>query len=389
MKYLIIILFSLGLYLFVTGYNQNDTPVKTAIETTEDEDTLVVGPKIELVFCLDATGSMSGLIQTAKDKIWDIVSELAQRQSAPEIKLGMIFYRDRGDQFVTRMYPLSSDIDSIYTELLNIGALGGGDAPESVNLALHEAVGHIGWSDDKEVYRTIFLVGDCPPHMDYQDEIQYPETCKLANQKSITINTIKLGNSCTEAIEHFKSIANSTNGHYMQIDQNASDIVIQTPYDDSIADYTHLIDDSKIYYGSQTVKSYNGARKEKATEIYTNASMSTNSDRAEYNMTKSGKSNWFGKNELIEDLSNKQVQLDSIPKDQLPDELKGLSETELNKKVNSITEERKNNMEKLEVLINKRREYIKAEMAKEGETTFSQHILAIMKKQATKQGVEL
>ncbi len=117
--------------------------------------------------------------------------------------------------------------------------------------------------------------------------------------------------------------------------------------------------------------------------------MSTNSDRAEYNMTKSGKSNWFGKNELIEDLSNKQVQLDSIPKDQLPDELKGLSETELNKKVNSITEERKNNMEKLEVLISKRREYIKAEMAKEGETTFSQHILAIMKKQATKQGVEL
>lgn len=59
---------------------------------------------IELVFCLDATGSMSGLIQTAKSKIWNIVGVLADGQNAPKIRLGMIFYRDQGDAFVTKKF---------------------------------------------------------------------------------------------------------------------------------------------------------------------------------------------------------------------------------------------------------------------------------------------
>ncbi|MBT8326307.1 MAG: hypothetical protein KJP21_01205, partial [Bacteroidia bacterium] len=82
----------------------------------------------ELVFALDATGSMSGLISTAKEKIWDIVSGVSQSQEVKSLKLGMVFYRDRGDQFVTKVYPMTENIDSIYSELLAIGAAGGGDA---------------------------------------------------------------------------------------------------------------------------------------------------------------------------------------------------------------------------------------------------------------------
>ncbi len=61
---------------------------------------------------------MSGLISTAKEKIWSIVSELSQTQPAPTIKLGMVFYRDRGDAYITKVIPMTLDIDSVYTELL-------------------------------------------------------------------------------------------------------------------------------------------------------------------------------------------------------------------------------------------------------------------------------
>lgn len=362
----------------------NEHPVNVPEVPDEEE-----GPKIELVFCLDATGSMSGLIQTAKDKIWDIVSDLAQCQTEPDIRLGMIFYRDRGDAFVTRSYPLTSDIDSIYTELLDIQARGGGDSPESVNMALKDAVDNIGWTDGKEIYRTIFLVGDCPPHMDYKDEETYPEICKRANEKGITINTIKLGNACTEAIPHFKKIATNTNGQFSQLDQNASDIVIQTPYDDSIAYYSLQIDGSKIYYGNADVKQFNSVRKGKAEYLYTATDNATSSDRAEYNMSKSGKKNWFGENELIEDLAEDKVKLDSISEKELPDELQGLSESELKQEVEKISTERKANMENLNSLVTKRKAFIDEEMKKEGKQTFSQEILETMKVQANAKGVKL
>ena len=282
----------------------------------------VEGPIIELVFCLDATGSMSGLISTAKEKIWSIVSELSQTQPAPRIKLGMVFYRDRGDAYITKVIPMTLDIDSVYTELLAIQAGGGGDSPESVNQALHEAVAQMNWTRGKNVYKTVFLVGDCAPHMDYKNDVKYQVTCKLASEKGITLNTIKLGTQCTDAIPHFKAIAECSNGDYQQLGQHAEDLVIKTPYDDSINYYSKQIDASKMYYGSSSEQSFNYSRKSKAMKIYNQASSSANTDRAQYNMSESGRDNWFGKKELINDLIANKISLDSVSEDELPAEIK-------------------------------------------------------------------
>src|SRR5262245_10738785 len=63
--------------------------------------------KIEVVFVLDTTGSMGGLIQAAKDKIWSIATTMSQAQPAPEIRMGLVAFRDRGDRYVTRVVDLS------------------------------------------------------------------------------------------------------------------------------------------------------------------------------------------------------------------------------------------------------------------------------------------
>ena len=102
-------------------------------------------PKIQIVFALDATGSMSGLIGAAKEKIWSIAGSLAQADPAPEIEMGLIFYRDRGDEFITKKVALSTDIDAVYEQLMQISAGGGGDEPESVNQALYESITKFAW----------------------------------------------------------------------------------------------------------------------------------------------------------------------------------------------------------------------------------------------------
>lgn len=157
--------------------------------------------KIEVVFVLDTTGSMSGLIEAAKEKIWSIASSLAQAESAPEIRLGLVAYRDRGDAYVTRVTPLSSDLDSVYATLMDYRAGGGGDTPESVNQALHDALHRIAWSDEQEAYQAVFLVGDAPPHMDYQDEPRYPQIIADARSRGIVVNTIQAGAAKATAVE--------------------------------------------------------------------------------------------------------------------------------------------------------------------------------------------
>ena len=150
---------------------------------------------IEVVFALDTTGSMGGLIQAAKEKIWSIATTMSQAQPAPTIKMGLVAYRDRGDDYVTKVVDLSEDLDSVYATLMDFSAGGGGDGPESVNQALYDAVNKVSWSQQADAYRVVFLVGDAAPHMDYQDDVKYPQTLATAKAKGITVNTIQAGNN--------------------------------------------------------------------------------------------------------------------------------------------------------------------------------------------------
>ena len=112
-------------------------------------------PRIEVCFVLDTTGSMGSLIEGAKQKIWSIANEMIGAQPTPELKLGLIGYRDRGDEYVVKSFSLTDDIDAIYGHLREFQAGGGGDAPESVNEALAEAIHKMPWSSDKKVLKII------------------------------------------------------------------------------------------------------------------------------------------------------------------------------------------------------------------------------------------
>src|SRR5438309_1671348 len=109
----------------------------------------VTKPNVEVVFCLDTTGSMGGLIDAAKKKIWAICNQIAGGNPTPNLKVGLVAYRDRGDAYVTKVFDLTEDLDAVHANLMAFKAEGGGDFPESVNQALHDSVHKIKWSADK------------------------------------------------------------------------------------------------------------------------------------------------------------------------------------------------------------------------------------------------
>ena len=112
-------------------------------------------PRVELVFALDTTGSMTSLIEGAKRKIWSLASFIAQGQPTPDLRVGLIAYRDVGDAYVTKVFDLDDDLDRVYRRLRSFHADGGGDGPEHVARALHESVHKMSWSQEQSVVKVI------------------------------------------------------------------------------------------------------------------------------------------------------------------------------------------------------------------------------------------
>src|SRR5262245_57748801 len=206
-------------------------------------------PAVEVVFCLDTTGSMGGLIEAAKQKIWAICNQIAAGKPTPRLKVGLVAFRDRGDAYVTKVYDLTDDLDAVHANLMAFKAQGGGDFPESVNQALHESVTKVTWSKEKKTLRIIFLVGDAPPHMDYKDDVKYPETCKLAVTRDIIINTIQCG-AHAETLKYWKDICRLAEGSYVQIDQRGGPVVaVATPFDAELAKINNELNASTLVFG--------------------------------------------------------------------------------------------------------------------------------------------
>ena len=216
-------------------------------------------PRVDVVFVLDTTGSMSGLIQTAKDKIWSIATTMASAQPTPEIRIGLVAYRDRGDHYVTQVIDLSDDLDSVYATLMDFEADGGGDTPESVNRALYDAVHNMSWSQGEQAYQAIFLVGDAPPHMDY-NEVQYPEIVASANSKGIVINTVQCG-KMPFTVAPWTQIASLGHGDFFQVEQAGGAVAYATPFDEEIADLASELDDTRLYFGSESREGKDAGRK--------------------------------------------------------------------------------------------------------------------------------
>ena len=105
------------------------------------------------------------------------------------------------------------------------------------------------WSQDPSTYRVVFLVGDAPPHMDYQDDVKYPQVVAAAAAKGIVVNTIQCG-SMSETVAPWQHIASLGRGRYFTVEQAGSAVAIATPFDAQIATLAAELDGTRLYYGS-------------------------------------------------------------------------------------------------------------------------------------------
>lgn len=310
------------------------------------------GREVEVCFVLDTTGSMSGLLAAAKQKLWFIASEIASSPSRPRVRFCLLAFRDRGDAYVTRHLDLSEDLDAIHGELMALKADGGGDAPESVNQALAEAVDNTAWSVDPSVLKLIFLVGDAPPHLDY-DEPQYPEIAARAAALGIIVNPVLCG-SDSGAEEAFAQVARATRGRAAHLTDPGQVRDTTTSMDQDIAVLSQRLDRSFIAYDTDT----HGAAVTSEPDATPPPRLSDSiaSDRAAFVAARG--SIRADRIDLIEALDAGSVDLSRINPATLPLEFRSMTEAELHRHLGEIRADRDELRRLIAELLSERREVL-------------------------------
>ncbi|MFN4150303.1 MAG: vWA domain-containing protein [Candidatus Sericytochromatia bacterium] len=147
-------------------------------------------PNLDLVFLVDATGSMGDEISSIQKTIKDISSKIGSLESKPNIRYSLVSYKDRSDNYVVKRYDFTNNINLFQEVLDELSAGGGGDKPEAVNEGLSNAIDKLSWTEQDDSLKLVFLIADAGPKLGYSDDIKYPQSMNNAVKKGIKIYPI-------------------------------------------------------------------------------------------------------------------------------------------------------------------------------------------------------
>jgi hypothetical protein len=339
---------------------------------------------IDLVICLDTSGSMTQLIDSARAKLWDIVNELAKAQPTPELRVGLLTYGTPENSsaaagWVVRQTDLTGDLDTVYSKMMGMRTSGG---DEFVGWVLNDALKTMSWSSDPAALKLIFVAGNESADQ-AADTFNFRVICDQARSKGITINSIFAGGRDQGVSEKWEELGRHGGGVYQHIDMEKGTVQIATPQDMVLQKLNVQLNATYLPYGkhgatgcaNQWAQDGNaqsmGAQSEasrvaaKATALYGNAF-------------------W----DLVDACREKQVNLSELKDEDLPENMRKMTPGERQAYVDGMATTRAAVQKEIADANIARQKYIEAELKKRGESTSSldEALLKALREQAAKMG---
>ena len=162
---------------------------------------------MDIMFIVDTTASMS-------DEMLFLQSEftaITEAVGTDHTRYSVNFYRDEGDDYVTKCSDFSTDIKKIQKSLNKETADGGGDYPEAVADILTETMSAKDWNDDS--VKLAFMIFDAPPHDGKEKELT--EAIEAAAAKGIHIIPVISSDSDRSTELFGRAMAIMTDGTYV------------------------------------------------------------------------------------------------------------------------------------------------------------------------------
>ena len=190
---------------------------------------------VDLVLCLDTSGSMEGLLDSARARLWDIVNEVSEREPDARLRVAVLTFGSPNEApasqgFVRVRSGLTTDLDSLYEEVMSLRTAGG---DEYVGWTLHTALTQLEWSSQDEAARLIFIAGNESADQN-PGGYDFRQQARMAQQRGIVVNSIFAGDRAHGQNEHWAEVAAFGGGIYSHIDQHAGTHQVHTQYDAEI-----------------------------------------------------------------------------------------------------------------------------------------------------------
>ena len=231
-----------------------DEPVEVSVgevSTSADPDSAVTlevdapggteGPvALDVLFLLDATGSMGDEIDQLKTSIDSVSERIEALETQPDVRFGMTLYRDEGDDFVTSTYDFTGEVADFRSALADVVADGGGDYPEALDEGLADALTVPAWRDPASTVQMVFLVADAPPQVARDVTQAYPDSARDAVNRGIKIFPVASSSTDDQAEGVFRQLAQSTGARFVFLSYGAGGAATGEGTDIDSTDYEEL-----------------------------------------------------------------------------------------------------------------------------------------------------
>ena len=167
---------------------------------------------LDIVFLMDTTGSMQDEIDKLRDTIYSIYQRIKKMPAKNlNIRLGMVLYRDQGDEYLTQEFQLTGKIDEFQNFLFTVNAGGGGDYPEDLISGLDKTVNGMNWK--KKSVKMVFLVTDAPAHV--EDLSKFRDLINQAKNQNIKVFSIGASGLDLSGEVHLRVVSQMTKGKFI------------------------------------------------------------------------------------------------------------------------------------------------------------------------------
>lgn len=328
---------------------------------------------IELAICLDTSGSMDGLINSARQKLWTIVNDLAEAEPTPRLRVAVLSYGNDGHNaengWVKVQTGFTEDLDTVSQRLFGLTTNGG---TELVGRVVQTSLEELDWTPSTGALRMIFVAGNESANQDEQVAVR--TICKEAALRGIDVNSIYCvyGDDDSEVRPGWREFAMSGNGEFAMIDQNNGSVVIATPYDQTLIRLSTELNDTYIPFGAagQAGCANQVAQDANAVEMNT-------ANAASRAITKAGKLYSCGSWDLVDAVRGGQVDLAKIDVKELPEDMQVMTHEERVAKVASMQAQRAELQDRIRGLDQRRQALLNKELARQAKTNVGSFDLAI------------
>src|SRR5688572_8406836 len=205
---------------------------------------------VDLVIALDVSGSMEGLIASAKQRLWDITNELARARPVPALRVAILSYGNPryGEEtgYVRMDLPFTADLDAVNATLFAFQTDGG---DEYVARAIQTSLDTLQWSTQRDALRIVFVAGNESAEQDPRLTIE--QATAAAARRGVVVNAIYCGADGNADARGWQRLAASTNGVYASIDQQAAAVAnVSTPFDQELAALNAELNATYIAFGA-------------------------------------------------------------------------------------------------------------------------------------------